>query len=557
MCSTWRKERAGSERVADLMKHERCAWLKVVSAILLTLVVPVQGADWPQWGGRDERNFVSQEKGIPASFSPARKEDKERGIKAAPAKNLKWVAKLGSKTYGNPTVSGGRVFIGTNDASLKDPRLRKSRGGMVMCLDEATGTRLWQLPIPAMKTKERKFNYDDMNLGVCSAPAVDGNRVYVVGNRCDVLCLDVEGQANGNDGAFQDEGQYMVGPGTLPAKPGRFEQWPKPPKAVKVEPRDADIVWRFDMLRQPLDVWPQDAADCSILVHGDYLYVCTSNGVDRSHRYRPSPNAPDIIVLDKKTGRLVAGNDHPIGNAIFHGEWSSPSLARLKDRALVLWGGGDGFCYAFDPKPVPGKGGNLGILKTVWRFDCNPPHNKYRDGKLLPYNKNREGPSEIIGTPVSCEGRVFVTVGQDSRHGPGPGCMSCIDPTQTGDVTETARIWQYFDLGRSFSTPSVVGDLVFVVDYGGKVHCLDAKTGRPHWTHDLKAHVWGSTFAVDGKVFVGDEKGKLTVFACDKEKKVLATMTFDVPLYATPIAANGVLFVTTETHLYAVCADKP
>jgi len=536
------------------VKHNRCVWAGAVIVAGLVLAAPLRGADWPQWGGRDERNFVSQEKGIPADFALAVKGNKEKGIQAAPAKNLKWVAKLGSKTYGNPTVSGGRVFIGTNDASLRDPRLKKTRGGLVMCLDEASGKLLWQLPIPAMKTNERKFNFDDLNLGVCSSPAVDGDRVYLVGNRCDVLCLDLSGQANGNDGPFKDEGQYMVGPGTLPTKPGRFKEWPKPPKAVKVEPRDADIIWRFDMLAMPLDVWPQDAADCSILVRGDYLYVCTSNGVDRSHRYRPSPNAPDLIVLDKKTGKLVAGNDHPIGNAIYHGEWSSPSLARLKDRTLVLWGGGDGVCYAFDPVPTPGSGGKHGILKTVWKFDCNPPHNKYRDGKLLPYNKKHEGPSEIIGTPVFHQGRVYVTVGQDSRHGPGPGCLSCIDPGKTGDVTETAKVWQYVGLGRSFSTPSVVGDLVFIVDYGGKVHCLDAKTGKPHWTHDLKAHVWGSTFAVDGKVFVGDEKGNLTVFACDKEKKILATMKFDAPLYATPIAANGVLYVTTETHLYAVHA---
>ncbi|HUU90409.1 MAG TPA: PQQ-binding-like beta-propeller repeat protein, partial [Phycisphaerae bacterium] len=284
------------------MKQNRRARLEIVIVTALVLAGSVRGADWPQWGGRDERNFVSQETGIPASFAPAVKGNREKGIQAAPAKNLKWVAKLGSKTYGNPTVSGGRVFIGTNDASLADPRVKKSGGGMVMCLDEATGARLWQLPIPAMKTKDRNFNYDTLNLGVCSSPAVDGDRVYVVGNRGDVLCLDVEGQANGNDGPFQDEGRYMVGPGTLPGKPGRFEEWPEPPKAVKVEPGDADIVWRFDMLAQPVDSWPQDAVDCSILVHGDYLYVCTSNGVDRSHRVRPSPNAPDIIVLDKKTG---------------------------------------------------------------------------------------------------------------------------------------------------------------------------------------------------------------------------------------------------------------
>lgn len=525
-------------------------------ALAAALAATALADDWPQWGGRDERNFVSGEKGIPASFAPARKEDKEKGIEAAPARNIKWVARLGSQTYGNPTVAGGKVFIGTNDASLKDPRLKKTKGGLVLCLDEATGKTLWQLPVPAMKTKDGNFNFDDMGLGICSSPTVDGDRLYLVTNRCDVLCLDVSGQANGNDGPFQDEGRYMVGPGVLPTKPGKFSEWPEPPAPVDVGAADGDIVWRYDMLAE-VDTWPQDAADCSIVVHGDYLYVCTSNGVDRSHRTRPSPNAPDVIVLDKRTGQLVAGNAPPIGDAIFHGEWSSPSLIRPAAGPLVLWGGGDGFCYAFDPKPEPGADSKRGILKTVWKFDCNPPHNKFRDGKPLGYNKGGQGPSEVIGTPVVAGGRVYVTVGQDSRHGPGPGCLSCIDPTRTGDVTETARLWQYHDLGRSFSTPSVADGLVFVADYGGKVHCVDAETGKPCWTHDLDARVWGSTFVVDGKVFIGDEKGKLTVLACSREKQVLATMTFDVPVYATPVAANGVLYVTTQTHLYAVRAEEP
>ena len=523
----------------------------------LVLAGAAGAADWPQWGGRDERNFVSDEKGIPESFAPAVRENKEKDIAASPARNVKWVARLGSQTYGNPSVSGGKVFLGTNDASFNDPRLKKSGGGLVMCLDEATGSVLWQLPVPRIRTKDGNFNFDDLSLGICSSPTVDGDRVYLVTNRCEVLCLDADGQADGNDGPFQDEGRYMVGPGELPTKPGRFAEkdWPAPPPPVTVGPGDGDIVWRLDMLKD-LDVWPQDASDCSVLVYADCLYVCTSNGVDLSHSRIPSPKTPDLICLDKKTGRLVAGNDPPLGDAILHGEWSSPCLARLKDRALVLFGGGDGFCYGFDPAPAPGADGGPGRLKSVWKFDCNPPHNKVKDGKPLAYNKNAAGPSEIIGTPVFAGGRVYVTVGQDSRHGNGPGCLSCIDPTKSGDATETGKVWQYHDLQRSFSTPSVVGDLVFVVDYAGIVHCVDAATGKAHWKHDLGAHVWGSTFAVDGKVFVGDEAGKLTVFACDRQKRVLATMKFDVPVYATPIAAGGVLYVTTQTHLYAVAADK-
>ena len=53
------------------------------------------------------------------------------------------------------------------------------------------------------------FHFDQWTCGICSSPAVDGNRLYVVAPRGDVLCLDREGQANGNDGPFVDEKTYM------------------------------------------------------------------------------------------------------------------------------------------------------------------------------------------------------------------------------------------------------------------------------------------------------------------------------------------------------------
>ncbi len=244
--------------------------------------------------------------------------------------------------------------------------------------------------------------------------------------------------------------------------------------------------------------------------------------------------------------------DPPIGRAIFHGDWSSPSLARVGGRELVVWGGGDGVCYAFDAAFDPGEGGKPGVLKPVWRFDGNPPHNKIRDGKPLPYNRNGEGPSEIIATPVVCGDRVYVAVGQDSRHGPGPGCFSCIDATQSGDITVSGRIWQCFDVGRSFSSAAVADGLVFISDYKGILRCLDAETGRGYWDHDVGGRVFASPFVADGKVYLGNEKRKVSVLAAAKEKRVLAEVKLDGAVYATAVAANGTLFIASQKTLYAV-----
>ena len=361
--------------------------------LLISLAVFYSGAaDWPQWGGRNARNFVSHETNLPTIFRPERKTVANGITTPIPAINLKWTAPLGTLSYVTPAISQGRIYVGANDARGDTSRFKKTRGGVLDCLDEATGKRLWRLVIPRLITKNKLFNYDNLNLGLCSSPTVDGNRVYIVGNRCDVLCLDINGQADGNAGPFTDEGHYMCDNRKFPDKPGRFDAAEEPPlkSPVLLQPGDADIVWRYDLLTA-LDIWPQDAADCSILVHGNVLFICTSNGVDSSHKHIPSPNAPNLIALDKRTGKLLAVIDQPLGTAVFHGDWSSPTLARINGQDQIIWGGGDGICYAFDANFEPGSGNQPGILKKIWWFDCNPPDYKTRNGKPLPYSKGGKG----------------------------------------------------------------------------------------------------------------------------------------------------------------------
>jgi outer membrane protein assembly factor BamB len=363
---------------------------------------------------------------------------------------------------------------------------------------------------------------------------VEGNRLYVVTSRCEVLCLDTEGQANGNDGPFMDEAQYVSGPGK--------------PKST-IGPKDADIIWRYDMMDE-LGVFPHNASNCSILIVGDLIYVCTSNGQDWTHSNIPSPNSPSFIAINKKTGQLAGEDDAQIGPHIFHGQWSSPSTGVVNGRQLIFFGGGNGFCYAFDAQPV--KEGDTSFLKTAWKFDCNPPD---RWGTDVSHKyPGAEGPSEINATPVFYKNRVYVPVGQDPEHGEGVGILTCIDATKSGDVTKTAKIWSYDKIHRSISTVSIdpATGLLFVGDFSGYLHCLDAETGQPYWTHDMKAHMWGSTLVADGKVYVGDEDGDLVVLAATKEKKIISTTNLGAAIYSTPIIANGVIYVHSQSHLFAL-----
>jgi outer membrane protein assembly factor BamB len=239
-----------------------------------------------------------------------------------------------------------------------------------------------------------------------------------------------------------------------------------------------------------------------------------------------------------------------ISTRLFHGNWSSPAYGEVNGQGQIIFGAGDGFVYGFDPTP-PESGDDIRALKEIWRYDCNPPEHKktkYPDAN---------GPSEVIASAVFWKNRVYVTIGQDPEHGDGVGILHCIDATQTGDVTQEGKVWSYKDIGRSISTVSITEDgLLFVAEYAGKIHCLDAETGKPYWVHDTQAHIWASTLVADGKVYIGTEDGSFFVFDASKEKKLLSQTDLSEPVYATPVAANSTLFVQTPTRLYAIAKEQ-
>jgi len=489
---------------------------------LLTLLAAASGvaADRPQWGRQYSRNMVSDEKGLPDSFDPAT------------GKNIKWVASLGTESYASPVIASGKVICGANNGTPRDPRHDGDRG-ILLCLDEATGAMSWQLVVPKL---QGDIYLDWPRAGICSPATVEGDRVYIVTNRAEVLCLDLDGQADGNDGPFRDEGRQMVLPGEDP---------------VDVTAIDADIVWKFNMPEQ-IGMHPHDAAHSPILIHGPYLYLNTGNGVDNTHRAILAPDAPSLIVLDKATGRLVGQDGERIAPQIFHCTWSSPALGVVDGKPQIVFGGGDGICYGFaalDPAEIPAQ---VKILDRIWRFDGDPSAPKQNVHDYL--RNRRESPSNIKGMPVFHDGRVYVALGGDIWWGKNEAWLQCFDATKAGDLTAEGPIWSYPLVRHCCSTPAIYDGMVFIADCGGMVHCLDAQTGKPYWTHETKGEIWGSTLVADGKVYIGTRRGDFWILAADRQLRVLGSAEFDTQVCGTPVAANGVLYVATLENLYAISA---
>jgi outer membrane protein assembly factor BamB len=451
---------------------------------------PAIAQDWPMWGGTPERNMTSAVTGLPESWS------------ARSGTNVKWRAQLGTVSNGNPVVADGKVFVGTNNGNPRNAEITGDKA-VLMCFRESDGQFLWQAVTDKLESGAAS---DWPEEGVCSSPAVDGKRVYYVSNRGELICLDTEGFTDGtNDGPFQDE--------------------------VHRGPTDADVVWKLDM-RKELGVSQLFMANSSPLVFEDLVFALTSNGRDSSGETVPAPKAPSFIAVSKDTGKVVWQDNSP-GQGILHGQWASPAIALVGGVQQAVFPGGDGWLYGFAAKT-----GEL-----IWKFDLNP-----KDA-VWPKTRNYG-----VSTPVYSRGRVYMAVGQDPDHSAGKGHAYSIDPGKRGDITEPGRVWQYDKINRSISTAAVADGLVYVSDLQGILHCLDADSGQPRWTHDMLAPIWGSPLVADGKVYLGDEDGDLAVLKAGPQLQKIAEIDMKDRVAGTPVAANGVLYVMTQSMLYAIAA---
>jgi len=459
-------------------------------ALRLSAADPNAGGDWPMWGGTPDRNMVSGMKGLPSEWDVKTK------------KNIRWVADLGSQSYGNPVVAGGMVFVGTNNELLRDPKQPGDRG-VLMAFREADGQFMWQHTHPKLESgRANDWPYQ----GVASSPLVEGEKLYYTSNRGVVWCVDIQGfRDNENDGAVKDE--KLTGP------------------------NDADVLWGFDMMEE-VGSYPHNLANSSPVAWGNLIFVSTSNGQDESHVNIPSPRAPSIIALDKNTGRLV-WEDNSVQDRILHGQWSTPSVGTIGGVVQVVSAQGDGWVRGYEAQTG----------KKLWEFNSNPKES------VWPRTRN-----ELIATPVIVNDRVIIANGQDPEHGEGVAHMYSIDATKRGDITQSGQVWHFDKIRRSISTAAVADGLVYISDFSGFLHCLDEKTGQEYWTHDVFAAVWGSPFVVDGKVYLGDEDGDVVILQHGKEKKVLGEMNMGSAVYATVVPAHGTIFLNNRSQLFAIAS---
>lgn len=482
--------------------------------------VAVTGADWKMGGRAPDRNPVSPEKNAPVDWHV--------GDEQTPSKNIRWSARVGTHAIGGPVVAGGLVWVGTNNEKPLDPTVAGDRG-VLGCFRESDGKFLYQYTSPRLELgRTADWPYG----GSSGSPVVEGDRLWFITNRRDVVCLDTT----------------PVSRGQGPAK----------------------VLWKHDLVKE-LGVYPNAPMLASHnnlgspAIYQDWLYVPTGNGVGVDHpgatRVR-APEAPSLVCFHKTSGKVVWKDNSP-GKEVYGGHHASPLVLEAGGNARVVHPQADGWVRAFD----------AATGRLIWKFDIN------RKGAKWDWTK-RDGTTKavVVANPVFVDGRLYFAAGREPEFADGPGCLFCIDPSKAGDVSRdlddgkgggkpnpaSALIWEFTKYGdkeaegmhQTTSSVAVHKGFVVAVDRRGQVHCLDAKTGKHHWTQDTDDDHYGDPLIVDGKIYVAPRGGVVMVLELSKTRRVLAQHEMDEFIDASPIFANGVLYIQTEKVLYAVAA-KP
>jgi outer membrane protein assembly factor BamB len=292
-----------------------------ITAAALALGVPAVADDWPTFGRDASRNAVSSEKNPPLRWQPELK-DKEGNV-TQPAKGFKWSVQLGSASRAGPVIADGLVWVGTNNAKARDEKI-KGDAAVLMCFRESDGKFLYQFISPRLKTDV----WNDWPFSSMAAPLVEKDRLWLVTNRCETVCLDI--------------GPLRRGEG---------------------EPK---LLWQVDMVKD-LGVYPRSSPMgemvycCIGASHKDLIYITTANGNDPTNKKVPAPNAPSLVCFNKHTGKVVWQDNSP-GKNILLGQYSHPVLFEVNGQAQVAVGQGDCWLRSFAAETG----------KLSWQCDLNP-----------------------------------------------------------------------------------------------------------------------------------------------------------------------------------------
>ena len=416
-----------------------------------------------------------------------------------PREYVYWRSRVGTKV-GPAVIARDRILVGTNNGNPRDGK-RTVDLAALMCFQADDGKFLWQATHSRLPYPE-----DLPTMALMSRPFVEKENAYYVSNRGELVRLELDGR----------------------------------------------MVWKLDMVKA-LGVQKQDASDvgnpiCSPLVVGDLVYCVTGHGADGYQS--PHPDAPSFLAVNKASGKVVWSSNAP-GKNIIYGQWSSPVFARTNGVDQVIFPGGDGCLYGFEP--LTGK--------LLWQMDCGGP---------VPPNVGPKGFGKrnfFVATPAVHKNVIYVGLNQTWEQDPlTPRPLLAIELLTEGKTIRPKLRWAFDhkDFAGGTLGSAAIGDdgKVYVVSRSATLFALDAAAGKPLWKSKLgtadDAALFSSPYIHDGLLYVANCNEELFVFSLAGPPKHVGRYYFGgvASTQNTPIFVHGDrLYVAATGYLWALKKD--
>ncbi len=458
--------------------------------IVGTAVARVDAADWPQFRGLSGSAFDPSGDKLPAEIGPDQ--------------NQLWKTPL-PPGHSSPIVVGNRIFV----TGIRDKKL------LTIGLDRQTGKQQWESEAPY----ERLESIHRIGSYAQSTPCADADFVFSFFGSSGLYCHDHSGK----------------------------------------------LIWKKLMGPFLNDF---GAASSPILV-GERLILCQDHDLDSF-----------LLCVDRRTGDVIWKTDRSefLRNSCTPVLWNNEGRLQIVVAATLRVVGYDletgkeawtvrGISRTVVSSPTVGVDGNLYLAGWAAGGD------EAERIRVEPFDdvvqlKDKDQNGTIEEAELS-EGPVYQRYSQADRNkdghltrteyelfrslfDQGKNLLLSIKPGAVGDATESHVRWTYPKQVPFCASPLLFNGLLFTIKDGGILQCLNANTGKVAKPLRLEANgsYYASPVAGDGKVYLVDETGRLTVVSATDELKLLHTAEMKEDVYATPAIVDGRIYLRTANGLY-------
>jgi outer membrane protein assembly factor BamB len=418
--------------------------LCLVACAFLWLADPAAASDWAFWRG-PQQNGVSTEHDLPASFSINPKD---------PGSNLIWKVPYGCRS--TPIIMKGRVYLNNRAGDGVHEQER------VMCLDAATGKKLW----------ERRFNVFFTDI-----VSVRLGWTNLVGD-----------PATGNVYWHGTQG-FLMG----------FD-------------RDGKVLWQHQLTEAFGRISGYGGRLTSPIVDGDLVIM----GFPNASWGNQGKGANRFLALNKLTGTPVWWSDVAVPPATY---FSNPVVAVINGQRLLITGATDGAAYGvqvrtgkviwgyrFSGGPVNSSPVVEGTRVYICGGEENPDNNLIGRVICLDAGAVQDGKPKVVWQRDGIKVKYTTPVLHDKR------LYVCDDTARLYcfDAKDGKQLWK-FAYGRNARASPVWADgKIYLPEFNAKFHILEPgprKCVRLHeqffpsldGTSDVE--IYASPAVADGRVF--------------------------------------------------------